>query len=313
MSDMVNIGALDLNRLRVLHTVLELRSVTRAAAALHVTPAAVSNALAQLREDFGDPLVVRSGRGLALTPRAEELAPILAAAMAAIAKVTEVPAKFDPAQTTRTFTIACSDAEQLSEIPRIAVAFSRKLPRAQLEVLSVPQLEARGGLAAGAADVALAPAERPPEPGSGIHVCDLYEEEGVLVVRKGHPRVRGKMTRALFNELRHIDIHVGLGGGGIGHRIVDQFFAAHGLRRDIALSVPSFAAAATIAAQTDWVTGMPRRMVEVLARQLPLTPVEMPIPSLQFRIQLVWHERTDTDAGARFFRELVTAAVTRRR
>src|SRR5215470_117384 len=73
----VNLSSIDLNLFLVLHAVLEERSATRAAARLHVTQSAVSNALARLRELLGNPLVVRSGRGLVPTPRAEELAPLL--------------------------------------------------------------------------------------------------------------------------------------------------------------------------------------------------------------------------------------------
>ncbi len=141
------------------------------------------------------------------------------------------------------------------------------------------------------------------------HASDLYQEEGVLVVRKGHPQVRRKMSKEQFNALRHIDILLALGGPGIGHRVVEEFFASHGLRRDIAISVPSFAAAAAIAAETDWVAGMPRRMATMFLRQMPLTAVALPVPPLPFRIQLVWHERTHRDAGARFFRALVLSAV----
>ena len=299
-------SSIDLNRLLVLHEVLRERSVTRAAAALHVTPSAVSNALARLRATFDDPLLIRSGRGLVLTPRAAALAPQLAEAIAAMARVVETQANFDRARTTRTFTLACSDAEQISAVPRIAAVVARKLPHASLRVMSVDQLEANGGLAGGEVDAAIAPASGPIR---DLHASDLYKEEGVLVVRKGHPQVRRRMSQELFNRLRHIDIQLSLGGPGIGHRIAEEFFAAHGLHRDIAISVPSFAAAAAIAAQTDWVAGMPRRMAASFLRQMPLTIVSMPIPPLSFRIQLVWHERTHSDEGARFFRSLVIDAV----
>jgi DNA-binding transcriptional LysR family regulator len=303
---LVNLASLDLNRLLVLHAVLRERSVTRAAAVLNVTPSAVSNALARLRATFDDPLLVKSGRGLVLTPRATALAPQLAEAVAAMARVVEDQSTFDSARTTRTFTLACSDAEQISEVPRIATAFARKLPNARLRVMSVDQLEAKGGLASGEVDVAIGPAHGPvPD----VHVSDLYEEEGVLIVRKGHPHVRRRMSKDQFNTLRHIDILLALGGPGIGHRIVDEFLASHGLLRDIAISVPSFAAAAAIAAQTDWVAGMPRRMAAVFLRQMPLTSVAMPVPAVKFRIQLMWHARTHLDAGARFFRSLIVAAV----
>ena len=125
----------------------------------------------------------------------------------------------------RGFTLACSDAEQISEVPRIAAAFARKLPKASLRVMSVDQLESGGGLASGEVDVAIAPAHGPlPD----VHSSELYEEEGVLVVRKGHPHVRGRMSKEQFNTLRHIDILLALGGPGIGHRIVEEFFASHG-------------------------------------------------------------------------------------
>jgi DNA-binding transcriptional LysR family regulator len=306
---MVNLAAIDLNRLLVLHAVLTERSVTRAAATLHVTPSAISNALARLRATFDDPLLVRSGRGLVLTPRAATLAPQLADAVAAMARVVESQSSFDGARSTRRFTLACSDAEQVSEVPRIAAAFARKLPNASLRVMSVDQLESMGGLASGEVDAAIAPAHHPlPD----VHASDLYEEEGVLIVRKGHPHVRRRMSKEQFNSLRHIDILLALGGPGIGHRIVEEFFASHGLHRDIAISVPSFAAAAAIAVQTDWVAGMPRRMATAFLRQMPLITVAMPVPAVRFRIQLVWHERTHKDAGAGVFRALILAAVRTR-
>jgi DNA-binding transcriptional LysR family regulator len=71
----VSLASLDLNLLLVLDTVLAERSVARAARRLHVTPSAVSNALARLRAALDDPLISRSGRGIVPTPRAAALAP----------------------------------------------------------------------------------------------------------------------------------------------------------------------------------------------------------------------------------------------
>src|SRR5215472_15570830 len=78
----MNLSKLDLNLFVVLHVVLEERSATLAAKRLHVTQSAVSNAISRLRAALGDPLVVRSGRGLTPTPRAEELAAFRAQAAA---------------------------------------------------------------------------------------------------------------------------------------------------------------------------------------------------------------------------------------
>ena len=84
--------------------------------------------------------------------------------------------------------------------------------------MSVDQLESRGGLSGGEVDAAIAPAHGPLR---DVYSADLYQEEGVLVVRKGHPQVRRRMSKELFNRLRHIDILLALDGPGIGHRIVE--------------------------------------------------------------------------------------------
>jgi len=74
----VTSSRLDLNLLLVLDAVLTEGGVAKAASRLHVTPSAVSNALARLRILLGDQLLTSKGRGLVPTPRALELGPILA-------------------------------------------------------------------------------------------------------------------------------------------------------------------------------------------------------------------------------------------
>ena len=69
------LGRLDLNLFRVFEVVYRERNLTRAADVLHLSQSAVSHALARLREQIGDPLFVRHGRGVAPTPLAEQLAP----------------------------------------------------------------------------------------------------------------------------------------------------------------------------------------------------------------------------------------------
>lgn len=65
---------LDVRRLRVLHEVALRGGITAAATALHVTPSAVSQQLAQLAREAGYLLVERSGRGVVLTPAGQVLA-----------------------------------------------------------------------------------------------------------------------------------------------------------------------------------------------------------------------------------------------
>jgi DNA-binding transcriptional LysR family regulator len=306
----VNLSAIDLNLLWTLHVVLEERSVTRAATRLAVTAPAVSNALARLRDLLGDPLLVRQGRGLLPTPRALELAPHLAGAVAALRVGLRAPARFDPATTTRCFGIACTDSDQICSVPLVAAELTRRMPSARLLATSIDQFEAAGGFASSEVELAIAPAFPLPP---GVHAAPLGPDEAVLVVRRGHPAARRKLTREAFNRLRHVDIHLVLGKPGIGHQVVEAFLAEHGLHRDVALVVASFSAAAMIAAETDLVAGMPRRLAERFRGALPLAVLELPAPPLRFDMQLLWHERTHADPGSRHFRELVLRSLAPRR
>jgi len=304
----VNLSNLDLNLLLTLHAVLAEQSVARAAARLHVTPPAVSNALARLRELLGDPLFVRKGRGLTATPRALELEPLLARTFGALEQALATP-PFDPATSTRTFSLALSDTDQIASLSPIARAFAKRLPRARLEIVSIDTLIARGGLAGSTIDAAFGP----PDPSEGMHCSPVYRDRAVFIVRKGHPRVRRTLTRAHFNEEAHVDVHLALGRAGEGNRAAEAFLAQHDLARRIAVTVPSFAAAAMVVASTDLLAGMPQRVATILARSLPLAIVKPPMPPLHFPMMLIWHDRTHRDAAATCFRDLITAALVRGR
>jgi DNA-binding transcriptional LysR family regulator len=307
----VNISGLDLNLLLVLHAVYENKSVVAAAQRLHVTPSAVSNALARLRAALSDPLFVRHGRGLTPTPRAIALAPVVARALGDLEQALDSGARFDPSSATRDFTIALADNDQIGSLPALAQAFARALPKARLHVISVDALLSAGGLAAPVADALIGP----PLVEDGVHSAPLYEEEPVLLVRRDHPEV-GPRQRALsreqFNRLRHVDTLVALGKPGAGHRAASDMFARHGLTRDVAVTVPSFAAAAMVAAHTDLVAALPRRVGDTFARSLALRRLALPVTGLRMPLHLLWHERTHDDAGARFFRSLILRVLGQR-
>lgn len=130
-----------------------------------------------------------------------------------------------------------------------------------------------------------------------------------MVVRRDHPRVRGKLTPKLFNELPHIDVEVVLGRTGIGHKLAEQHWKGAGLERKVAVRVPYFTTAAMIASRTDCIAGLPSRLAKVLCKTLPLkvAPTSFQMPKMG--VSLVWHERTDADPGAKYFRDLVAGAV----
>jgi DNA-binding transcriptional LysR family regulator len=147
------------------------------------------------------------------------------------------------------------------------------------------------------------------EQGPGIHARPLYEETMVLVGRARHPTVRGRVSRAQLAGLRHVEVQV---AAGRGNRSVAASYAALGIERDIALVVPTFAAAAAVAAGSDLVASLPASVLEVLGRGLGLHKVSTPLPPMRSTINLLWHERTHTDPVCSAFRAVLIDAVAGR-
>jgi DNA-binding transcriptional LysR family regulator len=300
------LSELDLNLLVVLDTVLDERSVVRAARRLHLTPSAISNALARLRAVLGDPLVTRSGPGVVPTPRAAELAPLLKRALRDIENAVQRDV-FDASSTTRQFTLAIADAGQLTRLPGLARLVSKEMPRARLRIVGIDTFLSSGGLAGTEVDVGImAPAEK----GPGVHMTPLYEEHTALVARvrhRAHPvAATGRVTKTQLAALQHVDVQV---APGRGFRELARSYARLGIERHVALVVPSFVAAAAVVAETDYVATLPTSMVEVLGDRLGIRVMRAAAPRLTLTIKLAWHDRTHDDPAMVAFRELVARAV----
>lgn len=298
----MRLSQLDLNLLVVLETVLAERSVAQAARRLHVTPSAVSNALARLRVALNDPLVVRSGRGIVPTPRAMALAPALHRVLEDLGRAIEGETP-DPSSTTRQFTLAIADAGQLVQGPRLASNFARKMPLARLRVVGIDTLVSSGGLSGTEIDLAVAALE---EKTPGVQMKALYKEHAVLVARLGHPLAGTTVSKRLLGELRHVDVQV---APGRGYRGLASAYAQQGIDRDVALIVPSFTAAAAIVAGTDFVATLPERFVARFGKAFGITRLAVSTPRLSIAIKLAWHERTANDPLMRVFRDIVETAV----
>ena len=295
----MSISGLDLNLLVVLDSVLSERSVARAARRLHVTPSAVSNALARLRVELGDPLVARSGRGIVPTPRATELGPELSRALRELTRVVQGE-PYDPRTTTRTFTLAVADAGQIVRLPTIAQRMTVEMPNARLRVIGIDSLVSLGGLAGTEVDVALGPGER----GPGIRLEPLFVESTALIVRRGHPIIR---KRTSLSSLRHVAVE--MVPGKVVRDLAALAFARAGVPRDVVMTVPTFTAAAAVVGATDLAACVPTSLLAALGQRLGLRVVSGKVPTYDVTMSLGWHERTHADPAMVGFRGLVRRAL----
>lgn len=291
---MTDIRNLDLNLLRALSVLLEECNVSRTAERLHVTQPTVSGMLSRLRNIFGDPLFVRTQRGLLPTPRAEALAPALRQLISDATALVN-PDDFDPQTSTATLTVSVNDYMQsvlivplVAELRRLAP--SMKLAIRNLEIAALTTMLARGNI-----DLAIT---IPEFVDSSLHTQFLYREEYVAVVREEHPIHSRRASLKRFLDFDHVLVSP---SDGSFEGPTDNVLKALGTSRRVALSVPSFFILTEVLQEDDLIAFMPRRLFARRSRNLRMIAAPFDVPG--FDVIAAWHPRTDADSAQIWMRE----------
>ena len=193
------LAAIDLNLLVLLRAVLRERHVTRAAASVGLSQSAASHALARLREILGDPLLVRRGRTLSLTPRAAHLLPVLERGLGELESAIAGEPDFDPRTARRRFTIGAADYLQALITGPLLQKLATQAPHVDLTIVVFPNIGEL--LESGAIDLALTV---PNQAQRNLKKARLFAEGFVCMVRRGHPGVRKRLTLERYLSLRHL-------------------------------------------------------------------------------------------------------------
>jgi DNA-binding transcriptional LysR family regulator len=289
----VNLDELDLNLLRVFDAVLRRRSVTAAGEELGLTQAGLSNALARLRKLLGDPLFLRTPRGMDPTPYAKSIADPVRQALGLIETTLTGHAEFDPVSSERTFRFHMSDIGEMVFLPPLLEHVHRAAPGVRVETRATTQEEIEGALALGELDLAVGflPGLRPP-----VKSLSLFRDHYVCMMRADHPRIGATFPRRLFLEAAHALV----ASIGAGHRVVEETLLAHGLNRRIALRVPHFMVVPMILERTDLVVTVPSRVARVFERMGRFKTLKPPVAIPPADVRVHWHERYDQDPGNRW-------------
>jgi DNA-binding transcriptional LysR family regulator len=308
----IDLAGTDLNLLVLFETVMGERHVRRAAERLHLSPSAVSHGLSRLRRLLGDPLFLRTPRGVVPTDRATELSEPIADILARVRSVVATAEPFDPARSTRRFTIGAPDGAASVFLPRLLDALQRASSRI---VLSVRQLlpiqrapspgvawrDALAELEARALDTAVLPLGTLP---ARFVKRPLYDEEFVIAMRAEHPFAKDRRLRGYCAQ-RHLVVSQ----SGDPSGFVDEALGRRGLVRQVALTVPSFHLALAILADSDLVAAMPRQFVARHGPRHGVVAVDAPLPLRRFRLHIVAPKVALMDAGlAWLFKSVEQAA-----
>lgn len=306
----MNLRNLDLNLLVLLNALLEERSVTNAAEALGMSQPAMSHALARLRETFDDRLLVRSGREMIPTSRAEAIQAKLRAILEDVEDIVVPEVPFDPAYSNRSFRLLTNGFGGYAFVPHLMQELNARGSAIDLRVEVHAADDLRDRLGVGRADLALITSEMQRLPLSLKH-RKLYDDPFVCVIRRENPALNAS------NELSVDDYvalnHVLVSPRGDSTGVVDGVLAATGKQRRVAVVVPNFLAVPGIIKNSDCVVTVPRTIASLFSAEPELTtivpPLELPVGTLF----ALWHERVHEDAANQWFRQVVVAAAEQMR
>lgn len=287
------LGRFDLNLLRVFEAVWQERNLTRAAGLLHLSQPAVSHALTRLREQLGDPLFVREGRGVSPTPMAEQLAPGILDALAGLQRSLQRAQGFDPQQDRRSFVLNLPEQMEPVVLPQLIAHLAQVAPQVELRSSSLHWAELRRELELGRIDLAVEIA-RPTD--AELHQCQLLQDS--LCVVAG-PAFVGELDCERYLAAEHVAVT----SRRRGICVEDLALGRLGLQRQVRQRCQHYLSAALLVQHSDWLLTMPRRYAELLNvglgnRLLPL-PIELPAVTLN----LYWPRRAEQEAGNQWLRQ----------
>src|SRR3990167_392505 len=300
---------IDLHLIRVLHTVLTERSVSRAALRLGMYQPAVSASLKRLRELAGDPLLVRSGSGMVPTVACLRMIEPAADILRSAEVLFSDARSFDPATAHHTFSLAASDYLDPLFLPQLVAQIKSLAPQCPIEIhpLSADS-DYRHHLAQGDFDVVIGNWPLPP---GDLHLGRLFGDEVVCLVSNQHPAVRRGWDVEAWLSAEHIaptPTHPGARG------VIDDHLAAKGLVRNITARCPHFGLIPAMVAGSLLVLTTGRQYCERYTGVLPVQVLPCPVEFPRMMYYQLWHERTHASSAGRWLREQIkgVAAALRR-
>jgi len=286
---LMNLSSLDLNLLVALDALLLEANVSRAAMRIHLSQPATSHALQRLRDLIGDPLLVRVGARMELTPRAQALRGPLAQALDQVRGLF-VPDDFDAARSERQFRLMMPDLAVELLMPPLMEKITQVAPNLRIDVVPWRGPAIFTAEFARTIDMVISIGNA----FTGFHRQLLYTDRDALAVRRDHPIAAKLSRRAAFLEARHVAVII----RGQNEDLIDSWLRGKGIERRIALVVPGYIEALHVAARTDLVAFVPRRLIGALSKQLSLVTVTPPLDPGIDEQYMFYPTRAQMDPGS---------------
>ncbi|WP_297776326.1 LysR family transcriptional regulator [uncultured Roseovarius sp.] len=302
----IELRKLDLNLLLVFSALMRERSVSEAANRLYLGPSAVSMALRRLRDAIGDPLFVRTNKGMEPTRRADEIWRLIAPALGAIDGAVRPSEAFDPSTAKLDIRVALPDDLEFVLLPRLLKRLAAEAPGIRLIVRPSDFRTLLDRLDDGDADLALSAT-----PTSGIeqrhHIKPLHRESFSVLYDAKMTEVSSNLD--LDTWLAHP--HVLLTIRGDLHSTLDERLADSGRSRNILVGISHFPTAPFVLRSMPSFLSMPSLAASHFASTYDLEIAKPPLDVGEFEVSLAWHARTHADVAHSWFRKTVDLVVSK--
>jgi DNA-binding transcriptional LysR family regulator len=295
---------IDLNLLRLFSAVYRSRSVTKAAHDLNMAQPAASHGLARLRKALGNALFERCAGGVQPTPYADRLAPKVEAALAALEQALTESRHFDPRSSERKFTLHMSDIGESKVLPALAAKLRSEAPRVRLETQSLPHDEIANALNTGRIDFAFGALPFLGNVQSQVLSKDSYQ----LVVRRQHElATRGWDASTPASALPSALASVHFAAVST-QADTTQLLLRLGLASQLRLTIQHFTALPAIVRASDLAAIVPLAISDLFDSQ-EFALLDIRLPTQPFDIFIYWSRRSENDAAARWFKQMVVRCI----
>lgn len=305
MRDQELFDKIDLHLIRLLHTVLTERSVSRAAIKLGMHQPAVSAALKRLRMLADDQLLVRSGSGMVPTVTGLRMIEPSASILRAAEMLFTDARGFEPDSSRTTFRIAASDYLDPLFLPNLVTRIKEQALLARVEIHPLyAGVDYRYQLAQGEIDVVIGNWPTPPE---DLHMGRLLGDEVVCLVSAKHPAARRGWDSDAWLQAEHV-APVPYYPGSLG--MIDEHLDSLGMQRNITVRTPYFALIPSMVASTLLVLTTGRQYCERFVKLLPLVILPSPVEFPRMTYYQLWHKRSHTNAASRWLRDCIKSVAS---
>jgi DNA-binding transcriptional LysR family regulator len=289
----VSLSGVDLNLLVALDALLTERNVTRAAERMSLGQPAMSAALARLRKQFGDPLLVREGRSYRLTTLAESLLDPVREAIAAADQVLGVRRPFDPRTDERVFSVMASDYVTLVLLRPLLSELAVEAPHVRITIMATGS-DFDDKLRRGSADLLIYPVDLA-ETLSGLPRTVLFSDRFVLTADRDNPDL-DDVDVERFRTLPYAGV------SGAVPSLVESQLEAQGIAPRVEVATETQLIVPFLLVGTRLVGFVQERLVRAVAPHADLRTAPSPVELRPLVEAMYWTTRSSDDPAHRWLR-----------